>query len=93
MLKYLIFFIADGIMSYQIPEDPAAGLDLSDVSYDGNKTNGILTGGLGRLVDGEFGNDNYNLDIGYGKGKLKQKKKKRNFSFVEFSAISKDYFL
>lgn len=75
-------------MSYQIPEDPAAGLDLSDVSYDGNKTNGIFTGGLGRLVDGEYGNDNYNLDIGYGKGiETKEKFLPRNFLFSFFENI------
>lgn len=59
---------ADGIVSYQIPEDSSVGLDLNDVSYDGERINGVLRGGLGRLVDGEFGGDNFRLDIGYGKG-------------------------
>lgn len=44
------------------------GLDLSDVSYDGDKMGGYLVNGLGRLVDGEVGGDNFRLDIGYGKG-------------------------
>lgn len=62
------FPFADGIISYRIPEDPAVGLDLSDVSYDGDKVEGYLINGLGRLVDGEIGGDNFRLDIGYGKG-------------------------
>ncbi|KAK6628869.1 hypothetical protein RUM43_002686 [Polyplax serrata] len=58
----------NGIVSYSIPEDPDVGLDLSDVSYDGEKSGGFLVNGLGRLVDGEIGGDNFRLDIGYGKG-------------------------
>ena len=46
------------------------GKDLSDVSYDGNVTNDYLTNGLGRLVDGILGGDNFKIDIGYGKGEL-----------------------
>jgi discoidin domain receptor family protein 2 len=56
-----------------MPEDSAreAGQDLSDSSYDGIRREGELIGGLGRLVDGEVGGDNFKLDIGYGKGELK----------------------
>lgn len=59
-------------MSYQVPEDMARepGQDLSDSSYDGARLDGELLGGLGRLVDGEVGGDNFKLDIGYGKGEL-----------------------
>lgn len=63
----------DGIVSYQIPEDSSVGLDLSDVSYDGERVDGLLSEGLGRLVDGEVGGDNFRLDIGYGKGNTKTK--------------------
>ncbi|XP_026464488.1 discoidin domain-containing receptor 2-like [Ctenocephalides felis] len=55
-----------GIVSYSIPQSPEP--ELSDSSYDGNRTSGRLTGGLGRLVDGQYGADNFRLDIGYGKG-------------------------
>ncbi|XP_021920261.1 discoidin domain-containing receptor 2-like isoform X2 [Zootermopsis nevadensis] len=59
-----------GIVSYQVPEDTARepGQDLRDSSYDGVRLEGHLVGGLGRLVDGEVGGDNFKLDIGYGKG-------------------------
>lgn len=55
-----------------MPEDVywKEGKDLSDVSYDGNVTNGYLANGLGRLVDGIVGGDNFKIDIGYGKGEL-----------------------
>lgn len=63
------------MVSYDIPEDTSwePGQDLVDVSYDGKKQNGRLLGGLGRLVDGTYGGDNFKLDIGYGRGKLKTK--------------------
>jgi hypothetical protein len=63
--------VPDGIISYQIPEDIVSWKDnehLSDVSYDGVRENGYLINGLGRLVDGILGGDNYKIDIGYGKG-------------------------
>jgi discoidin domain receptor family protein 2 len=64
--------IPGGIVAYQMPEDSAreAGQDLSDSSYDGIRREGELIGGLGRLVDGEVGGDNFKLDIGYGKGEF-----------------------
>ncbi|KAJ3661415.1 hypothetical protein Zmor_005810 [Zophobas morio] len=55
-------------MSYAAPESSEASQGLYDSSYDGSRVNGELQGGLGRLVDGEFGADNFRLDIGYGKG-------------------------
>ncbi|XP_065225267.1 discoidin domain-containing receptor 2-like isoform X2 [Planococcus citri] len=62
--------LQSGILSYQVPEDVywKEGKDLSDVSYDGNVTNGYLDNGLGRLVDGILGGDNFKIDIGYGTG-------------------------
>ncbi|KAL1517293.1 hypothetical protein ABEB36_001075 [Hypothenemus hampei] len=57
----------DGIISYSAPvSDNSQG--LYDSSYDGHRSQGILSNGLGRLVDGEIGLDNFRLDIGYGKG-------------------------
>ncbi|XP_039286881.1 discoidin domain-containing receptor tyrosine kinase B [Nilaparvata lugens] len=60
----------DGVVSYTIPQDPTwgPGHDLADLSYDGDAKQGLLFGGLGRLVDGAYGGDNFKLDIGYGKG-------------------------
>ena len=61
----------DGIISYQIPEDASwkENEHLSDLSYDGIRENGYLVNGLGRLVDGILGGDNFKIDLGYGKGK------------------------
>lgn len=41
-----------------------------DLSYDGTINGDKLQGGLGRLVDGIHGENNFILDIGYGKGNL-----------------------
>jgi discoidin domain receptor family protein 2 len=62
--------ISGGIVSYQAPEDTSRepGQDFTDSSYDGIRREGDLVDGLGRLVDGEVGGDNFKLDIGYGKG-------------------------
>ncbi|XP_063234140.1 discoidin domain-containing receptor 2-like [Bacillus rossius redtenbacheri] len=59
-----------GVVSYQIPEEPSAdpAQDLTDPPYDGERRDGLLWGGLGMLVDGQVGGDNFRLDIGYGKG-------------------------
>ncbi|CAH1372606.1 discoidin domain-containing receptor 2-like [Tenebrio molitor] len=57
-----------GVISYSAPEGSEPSQGLYDSSYDGVRSNGELEGGLGRLVDGEFGADNFRLDIGYGKG-------------------------
>lgn len=44
-------------------------LDLTDRTYDGRETDGTLSGGLGQLVDGQKGQDNFRLDLaGHGKG-------------------------
>lgn len=55
-------------MFYSTPIASEASQGLYDSSYDGKNFNGILSHGLGRLVDGEVGLDNFRLDIGYGKG-------------------------
>jgi len=44
-------------------------VDLSDRTYDGREEGGYLSGGLGQLVDGQKGPDNFRLDVsGNGKG-------------------------
>ncbi|KAL0115773.1 hypothetical protein PUN28_010951 [Cardiocondyla obscurior] len=55
-----------GVMSYTIPD--ASLTEFSDISYDGKKEDNLLTDGLGCLIDGEVGADNYRLDMGNGKG-------------------------
>ncbi|XP_028047094.2 discoidin domain-containing receptor 2 isoform X2 [Monomorium pharaonis] len=55
-----------GVMSYTIPD--ASLPEFSDISYDGKKQENLLTDGLGCLIDGEVGEDNYRLDIGNRKG-------------------------
>ncbi|CAL7940309.1 unnamed protein product [Xylocopa violacea] len=55
-----------GVVSYTIPESPT--VELGDISYDGKRQDNLLTDGLGRLIDGEVGADNYRLDMGDGRG-------------------------
>lgn len=59
---------AGGVISYSSPESSEITQGLWDSSYDGQRSNGEIFGGLGRLVDGEVGADNFRLDIGLGKG-------------------------
>ncbi|XP_060535505.1 discoidin domain-containing receptor 2-like isoform X2 [Cylas formicarius] len=61
----------DGLLSYSMPQGVRRGtdLDLSDRIYDGTEDSGQLSHGLGQLVDGEKGRDNFRLDwTGRGKG-------------------------
>jgi hypothetical protein len=45
-------------------------LDLSDKTFDGYEEGDHLVGGLGQLVDGQKGTDNFRSDIhGFGKGR------------------------
>ncbi|XP_053970540.1 discoidin domain-containing receptor tyrosine kinase B-like isoform X1 [Hylaeus volcanicus] len=55
-----------GVVRYTVPESPTP--ELSDISYDGKRQDNLLTDGLGCLVDGEVGADNYKLDMGNGRG-------------------------
>ncbi|XP_049771029.1 discoidin domain-containing receptor 2-like [Schistocerca cancellata] len=58
-----------GVVSYSIPEDTVAvSQELSDTTYDGEHRGGMLVAGLGRLVDGQLGADNFRIDVGYGRG-------------------------
>lgn len=44
-------------------------IELADEVYDGQEDGDRLIGGLGQLVDGQRGTDNYRTDIhGFGKG-------------------------
>ncbi|XP_059473553.1 discoidin domain-containing receptor 2-like isoform X2 [Neocloeon triangulifer] len=59
-----------GIMGYSMPESKHEGDpgELQDVLFDGLRSGGWMRGGLGLLVDGQIGADNFRVDIGYGKG-------------------------
>lgn len=61
-------FCSGGVVSYSLPEGSEPSQGLWDSSYDGQRSQGELHNGLGRLIDGETGADNFRLDIGYGKG-------------------------
>lgn len=67
-----LFHVSDGIISYTIPVDGSAtdNAEIRDLSYDGVVSGDKFQGGLGRLVDGVRGGDNFKMDIGYGKGNL-----------------------
>uniref|UniRef100_A0A1I8PY60 Protein kinase domain-containing protein n=1 Tax=Stomoxys calcitrans TaxID=35570 RepID=A0A1I8PY60_STOCA len=60
----------EGILSYSIPKGTPRGIeiDLSDKSYDGHEEDERYVDGLGQLVDGQKGKDNFRLDQGFGKG-------------------------
>ncbi|EDS35367.1 discoidin domain receptor [Culex quinquefasciatus] len=61
----------EGLLSYSIPKGVIRGMevDLSDRTYDGEEEGDRLVGGLGQLVDGQKGADNFRIDIhGFGKG-------------------------
>ncbi|XP_076683005.1 discoidin domain-containing receptor 2 isoform X2 [Andrena cerasifolii] len=55
-----------GVASYTIPDSPT--VELGDISYDGKRQDNLLTDGVGRLIDGDVGEDNYRLDMGDGRG-------------------------
>lgn len=66
------FSSTEGLMSYVIPKGVQRGneVELSDKTYDGEDEGDRLVGGLGQLVDGQKGPDNFRNDIhGFGKGK------------------------
>lgn len=59
-------------MAYSIPKGAQRGMeiDLSDKTYDGQEEGDRYVNGLGQLVDGQRGKDNFRADInGLGKGK------------------------
>ena len=65
------FYFPEKLISYSIPKGVQRGLevDLSDQTYDGVDDGNRLIGGLGQLVDGQRGTDNFRYDIhGFGKG-------------------------
>lgn len=54
-----------------MPDGDARGGDynLRDLTYDGTRRGGWLSGGLGQLTDGETGHTNFRVDaLGRGRG-------------------------
>ena len=53
----------ENLLSYNVPQGMVRGamLELLDITYDGleDSVTGFLTGGLGQLVDGKYGAENY----------------------------------
>uniref|UniRef100_T1I6J9 Discoidin domain-containing protein n=1 Tax=Rhodnius prolixus TaxID=13249 RepID=T1I6J9_RHOPR len=47
------------LMSYNAPRGDS---ELEDLSYDGYLDSGIMKGGLGQLVDGVYGSDDFLLE-------------------------------
>ncbi|KAL7739932.1 hypothetical protein ACLKA6_013121 [Drosophila palustris] len=59
----------EGIVAYSIPKGVQRGMeiDLSDKTYDGQEEADRFVNGLGQLVDGQRGKDNFRMDInGFG---------------------------
>lgn len=76
---FYVFFSTEGLVSYIIPKGTQRGneVELSDKTYDGDDEGDRLLGGLGQLVDGQKGVDNFRSDVnGYGKGKADKRQKK-----------------
>ena len=59
----IVYFIVESLLSYNVPQGMVRGatLELLDITYDGleDPISGFLTGGLGQLVDGKYGTENY----------------------------------
>ena len=59
---HFLYFV-ESLMSYNMPQGMVRGatLELLDITYDGleDSLTGLLTGGLGQLVDGKYGDENY----------------------------------
>ena len=59
----LISSLSEGVVSYSIPQGMVRGasLELMDHTFDGieDSQTGDLRGGLGQLVDGKYGWDNF----------------------------------
>lgn len=73
-------------MSYTIPKGVQRGneVELSDKTYDGHEDGERLVGGLGQLVDGQKGMDNFRTDVhGFGKGKDNHKIQKKPLRFKD----------
>ena len=57
-------FPPGGVLAYNMRQGDRRGaeVDLYDFSYDGDISDSYLSNGLGQLIDGEEGRDNFRLD-------------------------------
>ena len=67
-------------MSYTIPESPVE--EQSDIEYDGKRELGLLSGGVGRLIDGDYGVDNYRVEISPGRGESPRQFRQLKHSYI-----------
>ena len=67
---YFIFISTEGLVSYAVPKaNQKVDIELSDRTYDGDDQGDRLVNGMGQLVDGQKGQDNYRADVnGFGRG-------------------------
>lgn len=73
ILRFLFFSFTEGLVSYIIPKNIQRGNDIehSDKTYDGDDEGDRMVNGLGQLVDGQKGTDNFRADVnGFGKGEV-----------------------
>ena len=60
---YYFLYFSEGVVAYSIPQGMVRGsmLELMDHTFDGHEDSlsGDLRGGLGQLVDGVYGWDNF----------------------------------
>lgn len=58
-------FVAESIIKYDAPrgEIRQPDIDLDDVSYDGILDGNYMKGGLGQLIDGLYGDDDYQKQL------------------------------
>lgn len=75
--KLIFVYVLESLLSYSVPQGMVRGatLELLDITYDGleDSLTGLLTGGLGQLVDGKYGAENYRAvgENGIVRGELK----------------------
>lgn len=59
------FSFSENIIKYEAPRGEARepDIDLEDISYDGILDGSLMKGGLGQLVDGLYGDDDYQKQL------------------------------
>ncbi|RZF40164.1 hypothetical protein LSTR_LSTR015008 [Laodelphax striatellus] len=66
----------ESVVSYTAPEGESED-DLNDLSYDGKRGNGVMSGGLGQLVDSLYGPEDF-----------RQQQPSANITFIEASSLT-----
>ena len=100
---YHSFYFSEGVVAYSIPQGMVRGsmLELMDHTFDGHEDSlsGDLRGGLGQLVDGVYGWDNFKAarTNGHVKGNARiiintffvKSQQLKNYAFSEYGLIYK----